>query len=98
MGSKGTSGVSYGHRGFPAENQGLLGRMDAEKDAVSTSEYKEMLYRAQNTGNHDAGADWAQDDFERRYDRRQSEKMNARYEEDGPRIDSVNFPSNKDGM
>jgi hypothetical protein len=94
MGTKGTSGVSYGHRGFPAENQGLLARMDAEKDAVSGDEYNEMLHRAKNSGNLDAGADWAQDEFERRHDRRQGVVQTHEYE-GGPRIDSLNFPADK---
>lgn len=113
LASKSNTSVSYGHRSLPAENQGLLNRMDASKDAVSDDDYAGMLRSAQahpaygNSGNHDAGAEWAQDNFERIHDRRQGSVQT--HTEDGKRIpspvesmqrergmDSLNFPADKD--
>ncbi len=112
MGDKGSAGVSMGHRSLPVENQGLLARMDEAKDNVSDGDYDNMLRAAAAhpscLGCGDGGADAAQDEFERRHDRRQGSVQTHAYE-GGPRlqssveriqqdrgIDSQNFPASKD--
>lgn len=88
---KSAGSVQYDHRSAPAENQGLLARQGAVNDSVGDEDYAGMLAsasRAEQFVDHDAGADWAQDEFERRHDRRSSDN--------DPRVDSVNFPSDKD--
>ena len=93
LASKNPGPVRLDHRSSPAENQGLLARMDEPMDA---EDYSSALSRAASTpADHDAGADWAQDEFERRHDRRQGVVQTYEYE-DGPRIDSRNFPADKD--
>ncbi len=59
-------GPELGHRSSPVENQGLLNRMDEQKDSFTESEYTSMLRRAMMEESSD------------------------------PRIDSKNFPSDKD--
>jgi hypothetical protein len=59
-------GPTAGHRASPVENQGLLNRMDEQKDSFSESEYSKMLRDALDTPS------------------------------DERRIDSYNFPSDKD--
>jgi hypothetical protein len=70
--------------------------MDEQKDSFTESEYTSMLGAARAYPAYgDAGADYAQDEFERRHDRRQGVVQTHEYE-GGPRIDSKNFPSDKD--
>lgn len=102
MASKSAGSVQFGHRTAPVPGQGLAHDFVPGSNGPKGLPTQEVI-RAMDPLAGDAGADWAQDDFERRHDRRSSDKLNARdahlwdgVDEGEPRIDSLNFPSDKD--